>query len=106
MGGVKGAFDGTVRWRVGDRRLSFALDTAGSLSDVPVDVEGGAAEGGAVAPGQGAVFRGIAWVNLELPLADWASDDTPLQLSFVPTVGEPLFLPADGYHYQVRLVRR
>lgn len=101
---VKGAFDGLVRWKIGGRSLSFAFDSAGSLSEVPIEVEGEPLA--TVAPGQGAVFRGIAWVNVELPLAEWASDGTPVQLAFLPEIGAPLFLPDDGHHYRVRLARR
>ena len=101
---VEGDFRGLVRWKVGGRRLSFAMNTAGSLEDVPVEIEG---DSTTPAPtGQGASFRGTTWINIELPLIDWLSEGTPLQLVFFPEIGEdPLFLPDDGYHYEVALVR-
>ena len=101
---VTGGFRGLVRWKIGGRRISFAMNTAGSLENIPVEIEG---EPTTPAPtGQGASFRGTTWVNIELPLADWVSDGTPLQLVFLPEIGEhPLFLPDDGFHYEVEFVR-
>lgn len=99
---VRGKFAGEVRWRIGDRRLSFAFDTDAAARDVPVSER----DAGTQLRGQGASFRGTSWVNLDLPLAGWAADGTPLELTFVPRAGAALALPDGGYHYTMRLVPR
>ena len=99
---VKGAFDGAVRWVVGERALSFALDTAGSVRDVAVRVDGKEA----AVLGQGASFRGTTWVNVELPLEEWLASGTPIGLTFAAREGAVLVLPDEGHHYRARLERR
>ncbi len=98
---VRGDFMGNVRWQVGGRELSFAMDTgAGSWSDVQV--------AGPSTLGQGAHFRGTTWINLELPLIDFIdlADGGALQLRFEPERGPRVTLPDEGYHYVTTLVRR
>jgi len=100
---VKGAFRGTVHWRVGERELTVPFDTAAPGTEAAVTVNG--------APDQhfrakGAAFRGTAWTNVELPLAAWLSPGTALQLEFTPASGTPQVLPEPGLHYVARLERK
>jgi len=100
---VKGSFRGTVRWRCGARELSrpFDSETPGTASKVTV---GG--EPPLWVTAQGAGFRGTAWTNVELPVAGWIADGTPLQLTFVPAGGREVVLPYPGLHYCAKLERR
>ncbi|MEO6593630.1 MAG: hypothetical protein ABIP94_02630 [Planctomycetota bacterium] len=100
---VRGKFAGQVHWQVGDRRLSFPFDTESVGRDIAV-TDSGDPERQLV--GQSASFRGTAWVNVELPLADWVVDGTSLQLTFAPHTGAKLALPDEGHHYVLRLVSR
>jgi len=99
---VKGSFRGTVRWAVGGRNLALPFDTATPGADAKVAVDGATS----TFVGKGAEFRGTAWVDVELPLADWLRDGTPLQLEFAPEHGATQVLPDAGLHYVARLERR
>lgn len=100
---VKGTFAGDVRWSMGQRQLKFPFHTAAaqtgtfaSVSDNPT----------AKIEGQGATFRGTAWMNFDLPLASWISNGAPLQLTFVSHDGANVTLPDTGHHYVVQLTPR
>ena len=97
-----GAFRGTVHWTVGDRRLALPFDTATPGADAKVTVDSAAS----ALVAKGAEFRGTAWTNVELPLADWLRDGTPLQLEFAPAQGQTQVLPEADHHYVARLERR
>ena len=99
---VKGSFRGTVRWTVGSRRLELPFDTAKPGADAKATVDGAASS----LVGKGAEFRGTAWTNVELPLADWLHDGTALRLEFAPTEGQPLALPDAGHHFVAQLEHR
>jgi hypothetical protein len=96
---VRGAFRGEVRWRVGGRTLRVPFDAGAPAKDAEVAVAG--APGPLVA--HGAQFRGTSWTNIEVPLAEWLADGTPVQLEFAPEAGSPRVLPDAGFHYVARL---
>lgn len=94
---VEGDFKGRVDWAIGERDLSFEMDTSQSLADVPI-------RGSKLLVGQGAGFRGFYWVNAEVPL-EWVKAGMDLQLSYTPaSTGEAVVLPEVATHYRIDLI--
>jgi hypothetical protein len=96
---VRGAFRGEVIWRVGDRTLRVPFDSGSPAQEATVQVMGAA--GPLVA--HGAQFRGTSWTNVEVPVASWIAEGTPVQLTFSPQGGAAHVLPDAGFHYVARL---
>lgn len=100
---VKGPFTGDVRWQVGDRSLTFPFDAAKAALGATVTVDDDPAK---TLRGHGAAFRGTAWINVDVPLAEWLQDGTSMQLTFHANDGALLALPDIGYYYVARLASR
>ena len=100
---VKGEFTGNVHWQLGDRSLTFAFDASAVAADTAVMIDDDPSK---TLQGHGASFRGISWINVDVPLADWAADGTSLQLTFTTNNGKLLTLPDAGYHYITHLATR
>lgn len=81
-------FQGTVRWEIGDTTVSFSFDT-NVRGMVPVRIGGAEPE----EIGQFGSFRGIHWVNVELPLPIAGENIVPLRLLFEPDRGDTVALP-------------
>lgn len=72
---VEGPFDGTAEWRVGDRSFVVPVTRDDRGRDVvPVTGEN--------LVGRHGGFDEFDWVNVEVPLAEWLPDGTPVALAF------------------------
>ncbi|MGK0300161.1 MAG: hypothetical protein ACI89X_001029 [Planctomycetota bacterium] len=100
---VKGKFAGDVQWSIGNHQLTFPFDSAAVQSGAIVSVSH---DSETKLKGEGAAFRGTSWMNVDLPLADWAANGTALQLKFAAHDGATRTLPDAGYHYVVQLTPR
>jgi pimeloyl-ACP methyl ester carboxylesterase len=94
-------FAGLVGWEIGETTLGFDWDTK-DQGPVPVRVEGAELE----AVGQRGSFRGIHWVNVELPLSMLGDDGTALRLRFSSPDGPNLALPSGTEAFAARLSSR
>ncbi len=94
-------FRGDVRWEIGNTALSFRWDT-GSEGPVPVQVEDLELD----PVGQRGSFRGIHWVNVELPLSLMGEDGTPLRLRFAPSQRPGVDLPGGAEPFAARFSDR
>ena len=97
---VKGAFAGDLSWKLGARTLRMPFDTKGKLRAVVVRVEPGESQ---PVQAEGASFRGITWLNVEVPAAWLGAADTELRLVFSPAAGSPIALPEAGGSYRATL---
>ncbi|MEM8709305.1 MAG: hypothetical protein AAGG01_00020 [Planctomycetota bacterium] len=98
---VKGSFQGEIRWCIGTSTMTFEMDTEASLSGIEVTVEGPPLGNATV--GEGASFRGISWINVDLP-AEALGEGTPLQLTFHPQASDtPIVLPQENTYYVTRV---
>lgn len=72
---VEGSFDGAAAWRVGDRSFTVPVtrDDRGTTEVQATGEELVGRHGG---------FDAFDWVNVEVPLAEWLPDGTPVALEF------------------------
>ena len=94
-------FAGSVGWEIGETTLDLAWDTKGQ-GPVPVRVEGAELE----AVGQRGSFRGIHWVNVELPLRLLDDDGTALRLRLEGPGRPTIALPRGAEAFAARLSPR
>ncbi len=83
---VRGQYNGTAVWAVGDRSFSVPLDRSNrGRTDIAVDgVPGGGRHGG---------FDDYDWVNVEVPLAVWLSDGTRVRLTYEVPGADVVVIP-------------
>ncbi len=101
---VKGEFEGTAHWRVGERRLSlpFSRDNRGGAtvrveSALPMEELNGEHAG----------FDDFDWVNVDVPLGEWLpAPGTAVSLAFAKEDGFEVRLPARGKTFSSALEKR
>jgi hypothetical protein len=95
---VRGDFDGTASWRVGDRSFAVPLRREDrGRSDVRTTRAG--------LVGQHGGFDDYDWVNVEVPIGEWWSDGVLVRLDFRGD-GVEVALPDRDRWFVGTLVRR
>ena len=95
---VEGRFSGRAVWTVGDRSFTLPLRRSDrGRTDIPVE--------GLAAPGEHGGFDEYDWVNVNVPLADWIDDGTPVRLVFQGPDGN-VELPGPDQFFAATVVSR
>ncbi|MHC5066614.1 MAG: hypothetical protein ACYTG5_21870 [Planctomycetota bacterium] len=101
---VKGEFEGTAHWQVGERRFSLPF-SRGNRGGATVPVE--SALSTEELSGEHAGFDDFDWVNVDVPLAEWLPEDgTRVSLEFTGLGDFVIRLPETGRSFVSRVEAR